>query len=111
MSPVNQRSREKIETKLLGTVQAVLLQIFEEKSADSVFRILKEQYGLEGKEISKRPQILSQVFLSLFGKGAIIIEDLILEKLYADLNMEFTWKENYTFRNYIEELTLTPCVA
>ena len=111
MTTVDRRVRENVETKVLGTVQAILIQIFEEKSANNVFRILKEQYGLEGKEIPKRPQILSQVLLSLFGKGAMIIEDLILEKVYADLKVEFKWKENYTFSKYIEDLTVTPCLA
>jgi LytS/YehU family sensor histidine kinase len=111
MIPKDRTARETLEAKVLDTVKVVLIQIFEEQSADQVFQILKEQYGLEGGEILKKSHVLSQVFLNLFGKGAMIIEDLILEKIYTELKIPYKWKENYTFSNYIEDLTLTPCLA
>ncbi len=111
MNPSDQRRRGNLDAKVLDTIKAVLIQIFEDESMEATFRVLKERYGLEVKDIPKRPQVFSQALLSLFGKGAAIIEDLILEKLYSDFQVDLKWKESYKFSNYIDDLTLTPTIA
>lgn len=111
MNPLDLRMRGTLDAKVLDTVKTVLIQIFEDESVKTIFRTLKERHGLEVKDIPKRPQVFSQALLSLFGKGAMIIEDLILEKLYSDFKMALKWKESYKFSNYIEDLTLPPCIA
>ena len=111
MNPSDQRRRGNLDAKVLGTIKAVLIEIFKDESMETTFGILKERYGLEVEDIPKRPQVFSQLLLSLFGKGAAIIEDLILEKLYTDLKVDLKWKENYKFGNYIEDLAQTPCIT
>ncbi|MHA2428039.1 MAG: hypothetical protein ACXADB_08460 [Candidatus Hermodarchaeia archaeon] len=111
MNMPNEKRSGNFEAKVVDTVKTVLIEIFEAKSAETTFRILRESYGLEGKDIPKRPHIFSQALVSLFGKGAVIIEDLILEKLYTACKREFNWKESYQFSNYIEDLTQTPTFA
>ena len=105
MTPSDAKRSGNFEAKVLDTVKTVLIEIFEKKSTETTFRILKENYGLEGKDISKKPHVFSQALVRLFGKGAVILEDLILEKLYASCQRDFNWKESYQFGNYIEDLT------
>ena len=78
---------------------------------ETTFKIIKERYGLEVKDIPKRPQVFSKALLSLFGEGAEIIEDLILEKLYSDYKMDLKWKDSYKFSNYIDDLTQSPTIT
>lgn len=108
MNSSDQRKRGNVNAKVLDTIKTVLIQIFEDESMETTFKILKDKYGLEAKDISKRPEVFSQALLNLFGEGATIIEDLILEKLYSDFQVDLKWKESYKFSNYIEDLTLSP---
>lgn len=105
------RKRGNLDAKVLDTVKAVLIQIFEDESVETTFKILKDRYGLEIKDIPKRPQIFSQALLSIFGKGAAIIEDLILEKLYSEFKVDLKWKDSYKFYNYIDDLSQTLTIA
>ncbi len=108
MNPSDQRRRGNVDVKVLDTIKTVLIQIFEDESMETTFKIIKERYGLEVNDIPKRPQVFSQALLSLFGEGAAIIEDLILEKLYSDFKMDLKWKDSYKFSNYIEDLIQSP---
>jgi hypothetical protein len=111
MKSSDPKMRGNFDAKIRETVKTVLIEIFEENSAETTFRILRETYGLEEKDIPKRPHVFSQALVGLFGKGAGIIEDLILEKLYTAFNMDLKWKESYKFSNYLEDLTPTPAIA
>ena len=111
MNPSDQIMRGNVNAKVLDIIKTVLIQIFEDESMEATFRVLKERYGLEVEDIPKRPQVFSQALLSLFGKGAAIIEDLILEKLYSDFKVDLQWKESYKFSDYIEDLTQSPTIA
>lgn len=111
MNTSDPKMRGTFDKKVRDTIKTVLIEIFEENSAETTYRILSETYGLEEKDISKRPHVFSQALVSLFGKGAGIIEDLILEKLYTSFKMDLKWKENYKFSNYLEDLTSTPAIT
>ena len=111
MNHANPRGGELINEKILGTVKGVFLQIFEERAMETIFRLLKERFDLEIEDIPKKPEVFSQALLGLLGKGATIIEDLILERLYSDLNLDFQWKKDYTFSKYLTDLTVPPCIT
>jgi len=91
-------------TVILRTIQNVFLDIFGEKTLKKVRQILKDNYSLDWPEIPEKSEVFAAALKEIFGKGATIIEDLIIENLYNSLGKDLPAKNNYTFSDYISSL-------
>jgi hypothetical protein len=65
---------------------------------------MKNNYSLEWKDIPNRIEVFVKALQKIFGKGSVIIENLIIENLYLKLDLTFKWKRGYKSTDYINEL-------
>jgi hypothetical protein len=93
-----------IDNSLLETINEVLESIFGKKSRIIIVETMEKKYLLKRSRIGEKLHVFEDVLRQMFQSGSLIIEDLILEKLYAKLNLEFTSQEGYQFSDYIQEL-------
>ena len=66
---------------ILNIIENILLDIFGKKSLNSILLIMKKNYSLEWKDIPNRIEVFVKVLHKIFGKGSVIIENLIIENL------------------------------
>ncbi|MEM2431655.1 MAG: hypothetical protein QXX94_06855 [Candidatus Bathyarchaeia archaeon] len=97
-------SEEQVNKIISEVAEEVMLNIFSRKALDNILRAMREKYFLDLDEMPKHPSIFSEALRRIIGVGSIIIEDLIIENLYIKLGLEFQWKKNYTFSDYINEI-------
>ncbi len=90
---------------VLGTIQNVLLDVFGEKTLKKMRQVLKDSYSLEWQEIPEKSEAFSSALKEILGRGAVIIEDLIVENLYNSLGKGLQWRKDYTFSDYISSLS------
>jgi len=89
---------------ILNIIENTLLDIFGKKSLNSILLIMKKNYSLEWKDIPNRIEVFAKALHKIIGKGSVIIENLIIEKLYLKLDLTFKWKKGYKSSDYIKEL-------
>jgi len=68
-----------------------------------VFFHLENSYSIKKRDIPKKPEVFVAALEKIFGEGALILEKLIAESLYSKLGLDYEEKDDYTFRNYVEE--------
>jgi len=70
----------------------------------SVYFHLENSFGLRKEEIPEKPENFSRNLAALFKDGSNYIEKLILKKLYENAGLEFEYREDYSFTDYINEI-------
>jgi hypothetical protein len=90
---------------ILKTVRDVFLNVFGEKSFKRMLQVMKESYALDWQDIPERSQVFSSALKDILGHGSIIIEDLIVENLYISFGKELMWKKEFSFSDYITQLS------
>lgn len=70
----------------------------------SIYFHLENSFGLKKDEIPKKPKDFSQNLEALFKDGSNYIEKLILKRLYENVGLEFKYRENYGFADYVDEV-------
>jgi len=99
--------REEQANKMIsGVAEEVMLNIFGRKALDNILRAMREKYFLDLEEMPERPDVFSEALRRIIGVGSVIIEDLIVENLYMKIGLEFRWKKNYVFSDYIKEIRI-----
>ena len=102
---MNLEERDEQANKIISEVaEEVMLNIFGRKALDNILRAMREKYFLDLEEMPERPEVFSEALHRIIGLGSVIIEDLIVENLYAKMGLEFRWKKSYTFPDYIKEI-------
>jgi len=96
-----------IDDSLLETINEVLEGIFGRKGSIIIFETMEKKYVLKRNQIGERLKVLEDVLRQMFKSGSLIIEDLILENLYAKFNVEFKSQKGYQFSDYIQALRET----
>ncbi len=89
-----------LDEVLIGTIDEVVRNVFEDETAEIIFRYLKEP---ENKS-EDRVRYFADSLPKIIGTGSIIIEDLILEALYSKLGLELVRRKGFEFLDYIAEL-------
>jgi hypothetical protein len=108
MRSVFKQSEEKdFDLVILKTIQGVLLNVFGEKSLRKIRHAMKENYALEWQEIPEKSEAFSYALKEILGRGAIIIEDLIVENLYTNFGKQLLWRNDFTFADYITNLNMS----
>ena len=107
MRTVFKQSVEKDNDEIiLKTIQGVMLEIFGEKSLRKIRHVMKENYSLEWHDIPEKSEAFSSALKEILGRGAVIIEDLIVENLYNNFGKELLWRKDFSFTDYISNLSI-----
>jgi len=96
------RSKRSFGFFVKETTEDVLNKVFGH-SANNVIDIIEKNY-LSFDNISEKGQIFLEALDQILGKGGVIIQDLIIENLYANLGLEFRPVSDYRFTDYLEDL-------
>jgi len=83
-----------------------MLDVFGERTMHKICQILKDNYYLEWQDIPEKSEAFSSALREILGRGAQIIEDLIVENLYNCYGRELQWKKGSTFSDYILNLSI-----
>ena len=86
---------------VIETIEEVIRNVFKDDIADIIFRHLERS---NPKPFDKKIQIFSEALPKILGIGHTIIEDLILETLYAKCKVEIVWRKKFSFTDYVREL-------
>jgi len=92
----------RFEDTVKQTIQEIIRNVFEDvETAETIFQYLTK---ISTNTPDNDAQIITNALPKIFGSGAIIIEDLILETLYSKYDVDIVWKKDYTFADYVMEL-------
>lgn len=105
-SVIKQGAEKDYDAQIQKTVQNVMLDVFGEKTLNKIHQILKESYYLEWQDIPEKSEAFSSALKEILGKGALIIEDLIVENLYSSYGKELQWRKDFSFSDYILSLSM-----
>ena len=97
----------KLEKLILETVNEVIRNVFDDEVADMLLRYLDEYNHLS---IDERLRLFDETLPKIFGSGAVIIEDLILETLYSKMGIRLERREK-DFVESINDLRLVKVKA
>ncbi|MCD6088145.1 hypothetical protein J7K07_00275 [Candidatus Bathyarchaeota archaeon] len=97
----------KLEKLILETVNEVIRNVFDDEVADMLLRYLDEYNHLS---IDERLRLFDETLPKIFGSGAVIIEDLILETLYSKMGIRLEKREK-DFVESINDLRLVKVKA
>ena len=89
---------------MLSVVDETMKQIFGEASTKAIYGYLENNSHLKLEEVAEEPEVFSASLKRLLGSGALVIENLILKKLYSKLGLKFEAKKGYGFSDYVKEL-------
>ena len=87
----------KLEKLILETVNEVIRNVFDDEVADMLLRYLDEYNHLS---IDERLRLFDETLPKIFGSGAVIIEDLILETLYSKMGIRLEKRE----KDFVESI-------
>ena len=95
---------EKNRKQLLYVIDESMTQVFGETSTKVIYDHLERNHHLRREDIPENLETFSFGLEEMYGFGAILLERLILRKLYSKLGLKFKEKEGYNFLDYMEEL-------
>lgn len=94
--------REELKRIILEKVDRTL-GVLGEDAKHIIYSRLERVYGVKYEDIPLRLNDLHKALDDLIGsRGAYVVEEHIAEKLYKELNIDFTRKENWTLAEYVE---------
>ena len=96
--------RQKWNTLFAEVIDETLKQVFKEDGAKVIYKFLRNNSKISLKDVSEKPEVFSASLESLMVSAARVIEQLILQKLYARIGLNFEEKKGYKFSDYIREL-------
>jgi hypothetical protein len=97
-------SQRKIDGLIIKTIEKVLMEIFGELPLTYILQGMKEKFNLGVNDAPSEPRAFSRALREILGKNSVIIEDLILENLYLNLEIRYKLEEGYNFSDYIRDL-------
>lgn len=98
------KSVEEFEKILLETIDEGMVQVFGNTSTGVIYDYLKGNHKLSKEDIPENLEVFSFSLEKMFGFGAILLEKLVLKKLYKKLGLKYEEKKGYKFLDYIKEL-------
>jgi hypothetical protein len=86
-----------------STIRNTMQDVFGTKVIRSFNKALKA-HSLTWDEIPNNPGLFSEVLKKIFGKGHVILEDLITENLYEEMGLRYEYKEGFKFQDHVEKM-------
>ncbi len=105
-SVMKQGAEREYDAQIQKTVENVMLDVFGEKTLSKIRLILRDSYYLEWQDIPEKSEAFSSALKEILGKGAQIIEDLVVENLYNSYGRELHWRKDFSFSDYILSLSM-----
>jgi hypothetical protein len=90
------------EDTVKQTIKEILRNVFEDD--DVVESLFPYFAAVQPSGLNDPAPISPDPLPKILGSGAIILEDLILEALYAKYNLDLVWKKDHRFVDYLQEL-------
>ena len=89
----------------------ILLQVIEQSFAQIgrsmgkvVYHYLERDFSVSRKRIPMNTRTFSACLKAIFGEGTqVLIEMLIVEKLYAEIDTRLQTREDYNFSDYVKK--------
>jgi len=86
---------------LVDTIQEVIRNVFDDEIAQTILKYVQEK---SPDRLEEKVRVFSNALPDVLGRGAVIIQDLILETLYLKYGLKPQWKKDYSFPDYVLEL-------
>jgi len=65
----------------IRVMEEVLEEVFCRPGKEVVLSLLKNNYGIEKKDIPRRPEVFQMMLKDFFGDGGRVIESMIVQKI------------------------------
>lgn len=95
------KEQENFEKLFLEAVDEGL-RVLGESGKQMVFFHLEKSCSVKRNEIPKKPEAFIKGLRKIFGAGASVLEQLILETLHSKLGMKYEGKAGYTLPGYLD---------
>lgn len=79
------------------------LETLGESAKQMIFFYLEKEFSLSKDEISKNPEALVQGLEKIFKAGALVLERIIIEKLYLKLGLKYEERDNNSFIDCVKQ--------
>jgi len=81
------------------------LSVLPMSGREMLFFHLERSASIRKHDIPKKPESFIAALEQIFGAGAWVLEKLILKNLYFKLGLEFWERKDYTFTDYLKDVT------
>lgn len=81
------------------------LSVLPMSGREMLFFHLERSSSIRKHDIPKNPESFIVALEQIFGAGAWVLEKLILKNLYLKLGLEFRERRDYTFKDYLKDVT------
>jgi len=98
------RERNEFDTLLLKTIDNSLKEVFTENVASTIYAYLKSSYALDQEQIPEKLDLFQDGLHNFLSTGAYVVENVILENLYSDLQIRRQLGNERDFKNSIFQL-------
>lgn len=68
-----------------------------------IFYHLENTYSVKRQDIPKKPEAFAEGLEKIFGVGALVLEKIIVKKLYSKLGLEYEDKKDFVFIDYLKD--------
>jgi len=68
-----------------------------------IFYHLENTYSVKRQDIPKKPEAFAEGLEKIFGKGASVLEKIIVKTLYSKLGLEYEDKKDFVFIDYLKD--------
>ncbi len=109
--PNTKESEKGLKKCLLQTIDESLNQVLGGIATQKIYLFLEEKHHLKIEDIPNNLEDFQVTLNEIFGRGALVIEKTIMEKLYSRLSisnekvsLRYENKEQFNFVNYINDL-------
>jgi len=97
-----QRKQEEFEKLFMEAVDESLKSLGE-SVRQMIFFHLENSYSIKRHDIPKKPEAFAEGLEKIFGKGASVLEKIIVKTLYSKLGLEFEDKKDFVFMDYLRD--------
>ena len=85
-------------------VNATLNEIFSETATKIIYHHLELNYKLKPEEVATNIDTFKKGLETFLSSGALVVENVIIKRLYMHFKLKFQEKEGYAFTDYLQEL-------
>jgi len=68
-----------------------------------IFFHLEKSYSIKRHDIPKKPEAFAEGLEKIFGKGALVLEKIIVKTLYSKLGLGYEDKKDFVFMDYLRD--------
>lgn len=85
-------------------VDDTLNEIFTETATGVIYQYLQMNYQLKPEDIAESPDTFKEGLEKFLSTGALVVEGIIVKRLYEQFQQKYKNKQGWAFTDYIKEL-------